>query len=103
MARSRSGQIKGLVVQDLLIDSSTFAGVELQGSYPITAALFENISVQHAGTSGIHLNSNLQGDITFSFVSVTESEREALTNYAPKLRFHVTIGKGNNGWQSTLP
>jgi hypothetical protein len=97
------GEIRGLVVNDLWIDSPTFAGIELQGSYPVTSGTFENIEVKQAGTSGIHLGSTLRGDVTFSFVTVTDSGEEALTNYAPKLKFQLVLGDGNSGWPSMMP
>jgi hypothetical protein len=100
---ANQGEIKGLIVNDLLLDSPTFAGIELQGSYPITSARFENIEVQGAGTSGIHLSSNLRGDVSFSFVTITASGKEALTNYAPKLKFQLNFGDGNHGWQYPVP
>ncbi len=95
---AKEGEIRGLTVKDLLIDSPTFAGIELQGSYPITAATIENVTVEHAGTSGIYLSSSLAGDATFSFVIVTDSGKEAITNYAPKLKFELIPGDGNSGW-----
>lgn len=95
---AKESEIHGLTVKDLLIDGSTFAGIEILGSYPITGATIENVMVQQAGTSGIHLASNLQGDITFSFVTVSDSGKEALTNYAPKLKFEIILGEGNSGW-----
>jgi hypothetical protein len=100
---ANQGEIRGLVIEDMLIDSPTFAGIELQGSYLITSTTFENITVQHAGTSGIHLSSNLQGDATFSFINVKDSGEEALTDYAPKLKFQLILGDGNNGWQYAIP
>ncbi|MGB8981232.1 MAG: glycosyl hydrolase family 28-related protein [Anaerolineales bacterium] len=92
------GEIRGLTVRDLLIDSPTFSGIELQGNYPITGATIENVTIQGAGTSGIHLASSLQGDVTFSFVVVVDSGKEAITNYAPKLKFELIPGDGNQGW-----
>jgi hypothetical protein len=56
------------------------------------------VTVESAGTSGIHLASNLEGDVTFSFISVIDSGREALTNYAPKLKLQIILGDGNRGW-----
>jgi hypothetical protein len=56
-----------------------------------------------AGTSGIHLSSNLQGNASFSSVTMTGSGKEPLTNYAPKLRFQLTLRDGNSGWQYTVP
>lgn len=97
------GEITGLVVDDMLIDSPTFAGIELQGSYPITASTLEHITVESAGTSGIHLGSNLQGDVSFSSVTVIDSGKEPLTNYAPRLKFQLIDGNGNSGWQLPNP
>jgi len=95
---ANQGEIKGLIVRDILIESPTFSGIELQGSYPITGATIEHVMVQSAGTSGIHLSSNLRGDVTFSFVVVTDSGKEALTNYSPKLKFQLIPRDGNSGW-----
>ncbi len=95
---AKEGAIPGLMVKDILIDSPTFTGIELKGSYPITSATIENVTVQHAGTSGIYLSSNLEGDVTFSFVVVTNSGKEAVINYAPKLKFQLILEDGNSGW-----
>ncbi len=95
---ANQGKISGLTIKDILIDSPTFAGLEMQGSYPITGATIEHVTVEHAGTSGIYLASNLEGDVTLSFVVVTDSGKEPLINYAPKLKFQLTLGDGNSGW-----
>lgn len=95
---ANQGEISGLTIKDMLIDSPTFTGIELKGSYPITSATIEHVTVQGAGTSGIYLSSNLEGDVTFSFVVVTDSGKEALTNYAPKLKFQLILEEGNSGW-----
>jgi hypothetical protein len=100
---ANQGEISGLVIRDILIDSPTFTGIELQGSYPITSATIENVDVREAGTSGIHLSSNLQGDVSFSFVTVTDSGKKPLTNYAPTLKFQLIFGSGNSGWELSLP
>ena len=97
------GEISGLVVKEIMIDSPTFTGIELQGSYPITSTTFSNVTVEGAGTAGIQLSSNLQGDASFSFVTVTDSGKEPLTNYAPKLKFQLMYGAGNSGWQLSTP
>lgn len=93
------GEISGLVVRDLLIDGATFSGIELEGSYPITNASFERIDVQHSGTWGLQLRSNVAGEVTFSFVTLRDSGKENLLNYAPKLLFKFNMGQGNRGWQ----
>lgn len=92
------GEISGLVVSDLLIDGATFAGIELVGSYPIANASFERIEVRQPGTWGILLRSNLAGEVTFSFVVVSDSGKEGLLNYAPSLLFKLNLGDGNKGW-----
>jgi hypothetical protein len=93
------GEISGLVVNDLLIDGSTFAGIELEGSYPITNASFDHIEVRQSGNWGIILRSTVAGEVTFSFVTVNGSGKEALLNYAPELLFKLNLGQGNSGWQ----
>lgn len=93
------GEIKGLVVSDLLIEGSTFSGIEIEGSYPITSAVFEHIDVKDSGEWGIILRSNVAGDATFSFITVNGSAKEAILNYAPKLLFKFTVGEGNLGWE----
>ncbi|HLO29569.1 MAG TPA: glycosyl hydrolase family 28-related protein [Anaerolineales bacterium] len=92
------GEIKGLLVSDLLIEGATFSGIQLVGSYPITNTTFDHIQVSAAGTNGIALSSNLSGDVTFSFVTVSASGKEALLNYSPKLKFKLNLGAGNQGW-----
>jgi len=92
------GKISGLVIKDILIDSPTFTGIELQGSYPIISAVFEHIQIKQAGTNGIYLSSNLNGEATFSFINITGSQKEAVLNYSPKLLFKINLGRDNNGW-----
>lgn len=96
---SEQGEIKGLIVKDLLIDSPTFSGLQLDGSYPITSANFDHVEIIQAGTDGIYLSSILEGDATFSFITVRESARTAFLNDSPKLRFTINFGDGNIGWQ----
>jgi hypothetical protein len=92
------GEISGLVIRDMLIDSPTFTGIELEGSYPITSATIEHVDVQHPGTWGIFLHSNLTGEVTFSSVTVSDPGEEGLLDYAPKLKFKLIKGIGNSGW-----
>jgi hypothetical protein len=92
------GEIKGLLVSDLLIDGSTFMGIELEGSYPITNAIFEQIEIRQPGTFGILLRSNVAGEVTFSYVTVSDPGKEGILNYAPRLLFKFNLGEGNSGW-----
>jgi hypothetical protein len=92
------GEISGLVIQDILIDSPTFSGIELEGSYPITATTLNQVDVQHPGTYGIVLHSDLSGEVTFTSVAVSEPGEQALLNYSPKLKFNLIKNTGNIGW-----
>jgi hypothetical protein len=92
------GEIPNLAVRDLLIDSPTFTGVQLEGPYPITSATFADIQIIDAGTHGIYLSSNLEGDATFSYVTITNSGTDPVLNYAPNARFELILGEGNSGW-----
>jgi hypothetical protein len=96
---SAQGEIPGLVVDHILIDSPTFSGLQLDGAYPITAASFENLEITDAGTDGIFLSSRLSGDAIFSSITVSNSQEHALLNYSPKLKFTFNFGEGNIGWQ----
>jgi hypothetical protein len=92
------GEISGLVIRDMLIDSPTFTGIELDGSYPITSATIEDVEVQHPGTWGIYLHANLAGEVTISSVVISDPGEEGLLDYAPKLKFKLIKGNGNSGW-----
>jgi hypothetical protein len=91
--QARKGPIAGLAVQDLLIESSTFAGVELQGPFAIEDASFERIEVVDAGTSAIAFSS-ASGGATFDHVTATNSGSAE----SPGSQFTITRGAGNSGW-----
>jgi hypothetical protein len=96
---SAQGEIPGLDIRDILIDSPTFSGLQMDGAYPITNASFENMEILNAGTDGIHLTSALSGDVSFSFIVVSNSGKSAFLNNSPKLKFTINFGQGNIGWQ----
>jgi hypothetical protein len=96
---SAQGEINGLMVKDILIDSPAFSGLQLDGAYPITSASFDQIEIIQAGTDGIYLSSSVSGDASFSFITISDSSKNALLNYAPKLKFAFNFGDGNVGWQ----
>lgn len=91
------GEINDLQVRDLLIESPRFTGIQLEGSYPLFAE-FDGVEINHAGTHGIYLASNLEGEAAFSYTTVTNSGGNPLVNYAPKARFDLILGEGNSGW-----
>jgi hypothetical protein len=92
------GDIKGLLVKDLLIEDATFSGIEIEGSHAIQDASFENIKVTGSGTDGILLHSDLSGEVSFSQIVVQNSGEKNLLNYSPKLNFIIHLGEGNQGW-----
>jgi hypothetical protein len=92
------GPINGVVIRDLIIDGSTFTGIELEGSHPIDSTSIENVQISNSGTDGIYLHSDLSGKVEFSSVSVTKSAKSALVNNSPKLKFELDKGSGNEGW-----
>lgn len=92
------GDIVNVVFRDLLIESATFSGIEIMGSYALRGILFENIQIIKSGTAGIFIHSDVSGDVTFIAVVVTDPGKEGLLSYAPKLDFTITKGAGNSGW-----
>ena len=88
-----------MVVKDILIDSPTFSGLELDGGHAIRSARFENMEITNAGTDGIYLSESLSGDAMFSFITVSDLTKNNFLNYSPKLKFTITFGEGNVGWQ----
>ncbi len=94
---AEQGEISGLIVRDILIDTPTFSGLELEGSYPVRATM-ERIEIRQAGTWGIFLHSNLVGEVSFSSVRVLGAGQGALLDYTAKARFHLIKGDRNDGW-----
>ncbi len=92
------GDIRGLQVQDIVIDQATFAGLELEGLHAIQAAQFENIQITAPGTWGLLIRSNVTGTVTLTGVTVSAPGKAGAQNYAPKLYFTLTRGPGNSGW-----
>lgn len=91
--QAMNGPIVGLVVQDVLIESPTFSGIELQGPFAIGTASFERIQIDGAGTSAIAF-SNATGAATFDHVGVANSGSAT----SPSSSFTITRGPGNSGW-----
>ena len=92
------GEVSGVLVKDVSIQDATFSGIELYGSYAITNTILQNVQVTGSGTNGIILRSNLSGEATFNNVTVSNSAKDNLLNYAPKLKFTLIKGDGNEGW-----
>lgn len=91
------GEIKGLVIRDLWIESPTFGGIELEGSYPVHVVI-EGVEIRHPATWGIVLHSNLVGEALFSFVHVLDAGQGGLLDYTAQDHFRLLKGDGNHGW-----
>lgn len=96
--KALQGAIEQIVVKDMLIESPTFSGIELEGSYPIASAIFENIQIRLPGTWGIVIRSNVVGEAAFTEVIVSQPGKVGLLNNAPPLEFELIRESGNTGW-----
>jgi hypothetical protein len=93
------GPIAGQVlVRDLKIEAPTYAGIELDGSHPMSALSVENITISGAGTYGIVVQSAVGGQATLGNVQVSGSAKGGLLNDAPSWHFMLVRGDGNSGW-----
>ena len=92
------GDISGVQVSDLLIDNPTFSGIELRGNNSIIAASFDHIEIKHAGSNGIYISANAQGQASFSYVNISNSKEQNILNTAPASKFSLSQGDGNIGW-----
>ena len=95
---AREGAVSGVQVRDLLIDSPSFSGIELQGGYAITAASFDRVQISQAGTNGVYIAPDAQGQAAFSHISITKSTGQNVLNNAASLNFTLSLGEGNTGW-----
>jgi hypothetical protein len=96
---AEQGPIAGQVlVRDLLIESPTYAGIELDGSQPINALRVEHATISTAGTYGIAVESAVAGQATFSNVQVSGAAKGGLRNDAPSWHFKLVREAGNSGW-----
>lgn len=93
--QATKGPVVGLVVEDIEIDSPTYAGIQIQGPGAVSAASFERVSVDRPGTWGVYITN--KGAATFGAVVVREPGREGLFA-VPEGDFVITRGAGNSGW-----
>ncbi len=94
---AKEGTMSGIVVRDILIDSPTYSGVQIEGPLKLDAASFENITILNAGTDAISITYNANGSALFSAVEVTDPAEDGLRN-RPGDRFIITREADNNGW-----
>ncbi|NMC86541.1 MAG: hypothetical protein GYA58_14785, partial [Anaerolineaceae bacterium] len=92
------GDIIGLQITNLTIQGSTFSGIEIQGSHAVHGLTLDGVRVLDSGAAGIFLHSDLSGEISLAHVVVSGSAQSAVLNNAPKNKFQLTLGDGNEGW-----
>lgn len=92
------GDITGLQITNLTIQDSTFSGIEIQGSHAVHDLTLDGVRVLDSGAEGIFLHSDLSGEASLAHVVVSGSAKSAVLNNAPKNKFQLTLGDGNEGW-----
>ena len=93
--QAAKGPVTGLLVRDIEIDSPTYSGIHIQGPGPVSAASFEQISVDRPGTWGVYVTN--KGAATFRAVVVARPGRDGLFDVTSG-GFVITRGEGNSGW-----
>jgi hypothetical protein len=91
---AREGDVAGLKIEDLLIDSPTYAGIGFSGTHTIGTCSLSKVSIQSPGTWGIQVLDTAHGGAQFSDTSVRGSSQ----GMDRKGDFHVWRGPGNSGW-----
>jgi hypothetical protein len=91
------GVIGGIVVRDMLIDSPTFSGVQIEGGFELNDVTFERVTINSPNAQGILVSTNAAGSATFDGVVVTNPGDGGLHNAADE-RFELIRGTGNTGW-----
>ncbi len=92
------GPISGLQVSNLLIQDATFSGIEIEGSHAVNDITFDGVQVENAGTDGLFLHSDLSGQVSLANTVVSGAAKSALLDNAPKNKFQLSLGDGNQGW-----
>ena len=82
-----------VVVQDLDIADSTYAGVLVSYQKNVTGLRLDNVKITNTGTYGLEINS--AGSGTFSNTTVTGAPSGGLSLAGG---FTVNRGSGNSGW-----
>jgi hypothetical protein len=82
-----------VIVRDLIIQDSTYAGIYISGPNQVQGALFDGVTISGAGTYGIQIKSG--GNATFQNVVVTGTAQGGLSNTGG---FVLNRGTGNSGF-----
>jgi hypothetical protein len=91
------GALSGIVVKDILIDSPTFSGVQIEGPHKLSETTFSNIQIVNAGTVGILISPSASGSAAFNAVAVTNATDDGLRTAAGN-SFTINRGADTSGW-----
>jgi hypothetical protein len=94
---AREGALGGIVVRDIVIDSPTFSGVQIDGEHPLSDATFQGVRIVNAETYGIEIGASATGGATFTSVAVEGAKSGGLRD-ALGGGFTITRGADNSGW-----
>jgi hypothetical protein len=93
------GDLSGVAVRDLLIDSPTFSGVQIDGPHRLAGVIFDNVRIVGPATYGIEVRATGAGSgAIFNAVSVSGAIEGGLHGAPPGGPFSLTRGLGNSGW-----
>lgn len=84
-----------IVVDDLLINASTYEGVKVSYNQSITNLSLNKVTISGAGTYGLNFDT-VTGSGTFANVIVTGAPSGGLNN--PGNLYTIVRGSGNSGW-----
>jgi hypothetical protein len=91
---AEQGNMSGFLVQDLLIQDSTFSGIHIQGPNRIDNLRFQNVTVSNPGTWGIRVNADAKGAATANTLVLMNGRLDD----GSKGAFAWTKETGNVGW-----
>ena len=74
--------ISGIVVHNVSVDSSSYAGVHILGPHTINSTTLDSISITKSGTWGIEIEADAQGSASLHAVSIATSGTGAISNAA---------------------
>jgi hypothetical protein len=94
-----SSAITGVQVQDVDIESSTFAGIYIVGPEDAIDGLgFDGVTIANPGTDGIFVDPTAVGNATATDVVVTGLGSGSGLNNQASASFTINRGTGNAGW-----
>jgi hypothetical protein len=90
------GEVLGVLVEDVLIDDATFAGVMVQGPGALAGVTLRRVTIARPGTYGVELTDDASGRATFEDVVVTRPGVAGLSTGTSA--FELVRGAGNSGF-----